>query len=71
MVDLVSPLGVPICASDTAAPALLDAGFRRAQADVDLTGMTRDELVEYAESAGVSIGKRATKAQIIAAIEGR
>ena len=76
MVNLVSPNGVPFLASDEALANLLAAGFKRYEepetpsVDVDLTTMTRAQLLEYAAEHGVSVSSRANKATIIAAIEG-
>ena len=76
MVNLTSPNGVPFLASEEALPNLLAVGFKRCEEqaapkeDIDLTAMTRAQLLEYAAEHGVNVSSRANKATIIAAIEG-
>ena len=51
--------------------AALPVSFEEeAEEEPDLEGMTKAELIEYAESIGVEVRESWTKAEIIAAIEG-
>lgn len=69
MPDLISPNGVPMCASDEAAPRLLVNGWLRVNvvADTDdLSALTVAQLRELCAGRGIEAPKRATKAQLVA-----
>jgi hypothetical protein len=71
MVLLVAPNGVPVHASDEAAPRLLADGWTRRAAPIekDYSTLTVAQLKELCAERGIDVPKRATKAQVIALLE--
>lgn len=69
MVQLVAPNGVPVQASDEAAPRLLALGWTRHVTTTDYSTMTVRQLTELCADRGIDVPKRSTKAQIIALLD--
>lgn len=65
---LTAPNGVPVDASESAAPALLAAGWQPVayEDQIDLSALTVARLRELCDERGIGAPKRATKAQLVA-----
>lgn len=67
---LTAPNGVPVDASESAAPALLAAGWQPVahEEPIDLSALTVARLHELCAERGIDAPRRATKAQLVALI---